>query len=125
MPEGKSSYQTTSINDLAKLLKFTPWTTLQDDGTCRVRYCVRGGVMYIDCYLAETGESNVYTTTAQIPSDLLPSNAEYYPLATQKGNNTAKIWLGAAGGEDGHIYFYNWSSGYCSGVVPVIPKSLE
>ena len=125
MPEGKSSYQTTSINDLAKLLKFTGWTTLQDDGACRVRYCVRGGVMYLDCFLAATGGSNTYTTTAQIPDILLPSNAAYYSLGTQNGNNTAKVWIGAAGGGDGHVYLYNWSSGYCSGVVPIIPKSLE
>ena len=121
-PNGVGSINT---SDLVKLIKFTPWITLQDDGACRVRYCVRGGVMYLDCYLAATGGSNVYTTTAQIPNDLLPSNAAYYSLGTQKGNNTAKIWLGAAGGGDGHVYIYNWSSGYCSGVVPVIPKSLE
>ena len=114
-----------SFEDLAKLIKFTPWITLQDDGACRVRYCVRGGVMYLDCFLAATGGSNTYTTTAQIPSDLLPSNAAYYSLGTQRDNNTAKIWLGAAGGGDGHVYIYNWSSGYCSGVIPIIPKSLE
>ena len=112
-------------DNLAKLIEFTPWTTLQDDGVCRVRYCVRGGVMYLDCFLAATGGSNTYITTTQIPSDLLPSNAAYYSLGTQTGNNTAKIWLGAAGGGDGHVYIYNWSSGYCSGVIPVIPKSLE
>ena len=114
-----------AFEDLAKLIKFTSWTTLQDDDACRVRYCVRGGVMYLDCLLNATGGSNVYTTTAQIPNDLLPSNAGYYPLGTQNGNNIAKIWVGAAGGGDGHIYFYNWSSGYCSGVIPIIPKSLE
>ncbi len=114
-----------AFEDLAKLIKFTGWTTLQDDGACRVRYCIRGGVMYLDCYLAATGGSNVYTTTTQIPDILLPSNAGYYPLATQKGNNTAKIWLGAAGGGDGHVYLYNYDSGYCSGIVPLIPKSLE
>ena len=114
-----------SYKNLVKMMKFIPWTTLQDDGACRVRYCVRGGVMYLDCFLAATGGSNVYTTMAQIPNDLLPSNAGYYSLGTQNGNNIAKIWVGAAGGGDGHIYFYNWSSGYCSGVVPVIPKSLE
>ena len=113
----------TKIDDLVKLLKFTPWTTLQDDGVCRVRYCVRGGVMYLDCFLA--GGYPTYTTPTQIPDNLLPSNAGYYPLATQKGNNTAKIWLGAAGGGDGHVYLYNYDSGYCSGVVPLIPKSLE
>lgn len=113
----------TSIDSLIKLLKFVPWTTLQDDGACRVRYCIRGGTLYLDCFL--TGGYPTYTTTAQIPSDLLPSNAAYYPLGTQTGNNTAKIWIGSANGNDGHIYFYNWSSGYCSGVIPIIPKSLE
>ena len=119
-PNGAVSIDT---DNLVKLLKFTPWITLQDDGACRVRYCVRGGMMYLDCFL--TGGYPTYTTTAQIPSDLLPSNAAYYPLGTQTGNHTAKIWLGAAGGGDGHVYFYNWSSGYCSGVIPIIPKSLE
>ena len=114
-----------SYKNLVKMMKFIPWTTLQDDGACRVRYCVRGGVMYLDCFLAATGGSNVYTTTTQIPDILLPSNAAYYSLGTQTGNNTAKIWLGAAGGGDGHVYIYNWSSGYCSGVIPIIPKSLE
>ena len=113
----------TKIDDLVKLLKFVPWTDLVNNSSVRVRYCVRGGVMYLDCFL--TGGYPTYTTTAQIPSDLLPSNAGYYPLATQKGNNTAKIWLGAAGGGDGHVYFYNYDSGYCSGVIPIIPKSLE
>ena len=123
MPEGKSSYQTTSINDLIKLLKFVPWTDLVNNSSVRVRYCVRGGVMYLDCFL--TGGYPTYTTTAQIPSDLLPSNAAYYSLGTQNSNNTAKIWIGSANGNDGHIYFYNYDSGYCSGVIPIIPKSLE
>lgn len=113
----------TKIDDLVKLMKFTPWTDLVNNSSVRVRYCVRGGVMYLDCFL--TGGYPTYTTTAQIPSDLLPSNAGYYPLATQNSNNTAKIWLGAAGGGDGHVYFYNYGSGYCSGVIPIIPKSLE
>lgn len=113
----------TKIDDLVKLMKFTPWTDLVNNSSVRVRYCVRGGVMYLDCFL--TGGYPTYTTTAQIPSDLLPSNAAYYSLGTQTGNNTAKIWLGAAGGGDGHVYFYNYNSGYCSGVVPIIPKSLE
>ena len=117
------SYQTTSINDLIKLLKFVPWTDLVNNSSVRVRYCVRGGVMYLDCFL--TGGYPTYTTTAQIPSDLLPSNAAYYSLGTQNSNNTAKIWIGAAGGGDGHVYIYNYDSGYCSGVVPIIPKSLE
>lgn len=109
--------------DLLKLMKYVSWTDLVNNSSVRVRYCVRGGVMYLDCFL--TGGYPTYTTTAQIPSDLLPSNAGYYPLATQKGNNTAKIWLGAAGGGDGHVYLYNYDSGYCSGVIPIIPKSLE
>lgn len=109
--------------DLIKLMKYVPWTDLVNNSSVRVRYCVRGGVMYLDCFL--TGGYPTYTTTAQIPSDLLPSNAAYYSLGTQNSNNTAKIWLGAAGGGDGHVYFYNYDSGYCSGVVPIIPKSLE
>lgn len=115
----------TKIDDLVKLLKFVPWTDLVNNSSVRVRYCIRGGVMYLDCFLAATGGSNTYTTTAQIPNDLLPSNAAYYSLGTQTDNNTAKIWLGAAGDGDGHVYIYNWSSGYCSGVIPIIPKSLE
>ena len=113
----------TKIDDLVKLLKFVPWTDLVNNSSVRVRYCVRGGVMYLDCFL--TDGYPTYTTTAQIPSDLLPSNAAYYSLGTQNSNNTAKIWLGAAGGGDGHVYFYNYDSGYCSGVIPIIPKSLE
>nr|DAT20744.1 MAG TPA: minor structural protein [Caudoviricetes sp.] len=113
----------TKIDDLVKLLKFVPWTDLVNNSSVRVRYCVRGGVMYLDCFL--TGGYPTYTTTAQIPSDLLPSKAAYYSLGTQNSNNTAKIWLGAAGGGDGHVYFYNYDSGYCSGVIPIIPKSLE
>lgn len=123
MPEGKSSYQTTSITDLIKLLKFTGWTTLQDDGVCRVRYCIRGGMMYLDCYLAAGYSTR--TTTAQMPDNLLPAIEGYYPLGTQTGNNTAKIWISAAGGGDGHIYFYNWSSGYATGIIPILPKSME
>lgn len=109
--------------DLIKLLKFVPWTDLVNNSSVRVRYCVRGGVMYLDCFL--TGGYPTYTTTAQIPSDLLPSKAAYYSLGTQSSNNIAKIWLGAAGGGDGHVYFYNYDIGYCSGVIPIIPKSLE
>ena len=118
--------ETIACSELIKLMKLShviPWRDLVNNAYVRVRYCVRGGVMYLDCFL--TGGYPTYTTTAQIPSDLLPSNAGYYPLATQKGNNTAKIWLGAAGGGDGHVYLYNYDSGYCSGIVPLIPKSLE
>ena len=110
-------------DNFAKLIEFTPWTTLQDDGVCRVRYCVRGGMMYLDCYLAAGYSTR--TTTKQMPNNLLPAIDGYYPLGTQTGNNTAKIWIGAAGGGDGHIYFYNWSSGYATGIIPILPKSLE
>ena len=123
MPEGKSSYQTTSINDLVKLLKFTGWTTLQDDGACCVRYCVRGGMLYLDCYLAAGYSAR--TTTAEMPKELLPAIEGYHSLGTQTGNNTAKIWIGSANGNDGHIYFYNWSSGYATGIIPILPKSME
>ena len=99
------------------------WTTLQDDGACRVRYCIRGGMMYLDCYLA-AGRST-YTTTQQIPNNLLPAIEGYYPLGTQRENNTAKIWVGSADGGDGHVYIYNWSSGYATGIIPLLPKSME
>lgn len=112
-----------AFEDLAKLIKFTSWTTLQDDSVCRVRYCIRGGMLYLDCYLAAGYSTR--TTTAQMPDNLLPAIEGYYPLGTQTGNNTAKIWIGASGGGDGHIYFYNWSSGYATGIIPILPKSLE
>ncbi len=112
-----------TFEQLIKLLKFTPWITLMDNGACRVRYCFRGGMAYLDCYLA-AGYST-YTTTAQLPDEVLPAINGYYPLGTQTANNTAKIWVGAVGGGDGHVYFYNWSSGYATGIIPILPKSLE
>ncbi len=118
--------ETIACSELIKLMKLShviPWRDLVNNAYVRVRYCVRGGVMYLDCWMA--GGYPTYTTPIEIPDNLLPSNAGYYPLATQKGNNTAKIWLGAAGGGDGHVYLYNYDSGYCSGIVPLIPKSLE
>lgn len=119
-PNGVVSIDT---DNLVKLLKFTPWITLQDDGVCRVRYSLRGGMMYLDVYLA-AGYST-YTTQKQLPDNLLPAIVGYYPLGTQKDNNTAKIWVGAAGGGDGHIYLYNWSSGYATGIIPLLPQSME
>ena len=119
-PNGVVSINT---DDLVKLMKFVPWTDLVNNQWVRVRYCVRSGFMYLDCWM--TGGYPTYTTPTQIPDNLLPAKAAYYPLATQQGNNTAKMWLGAAGGGDGHVYLYNYDRGYCSGVVPVIPKSLE
>ena len=121
--DNRAKEESINYTNLAKLLKFVPWTDLVNNSSVRVRYCVRGGVMYLDCFLA--GGYPTYTTTAQIPSDLLPSNAAYYSLGTQNSNNTAKVWLGAAGGGDGHVYFYNYDSGYCSGVISIIPKSME
>ena len=118
--------ETIACSELVKIMKLShviPWRDLVNDAYVRVRYCVRGGVMYLDCWMAAGYPT--YTTPTQIPDNLLPSNAGYYPLGTQTGNNTAKIWIGAAGGGDGHIYFYNYDSGYCSGIVPLIPKSLE
>nr|DAN61338.1 MAG TPA: hypothetical protein [Caudoviricetes sp.] len=119
-PNGAVSINT---DDLVKLMKFVPWTDLVNNQWVRVRYCVRSGFMYLDCWMA--GGYPTYTTPTQIPDNLLPAKAAYYPLATQQGNNTAKMWLGAEGGGDGHVYLYNYDSGYCSGVVPVIPKSME
>ena len=112
-----------SFEDLAKLIKFTSWTTLQDDGACRVRYCIRGGVMYLDCYLA-AGYSD-RTTTAEMPDNLLPAIEGYYPMGTETGDHTAKIWIGAAGGGNKHIYLYNNSSGYATGIIPILPKNME
>ena len=112
-----------TFEQLVKLLQFTPWVTLQDDGICRVRYCLRGGMMYLDCYLA-AGYAT-HTTTKQLPKELLPAIKGYYSLSTQTGNNTAKIWIGSANGNDGHIYFYNWSSGYATGIIPLLPQSME
>ena len=112
-----------TFNDLVKLLKFTPWITLQDDGICRIRYSIRGGMMYLDVYLA-AGYST-YTTQKQLPDNLLPAIVGYYPLGTQNGNNIAKIWVGAAGGGDGHIYVYNYDKGYATGIIPLLPKSME
>ena len=109
--------------DLLKLLKFVPWTTLQDDGACRVRYCVRGGMVYLDCYLAAGYSAR--TTTAEMPDNLLPAIEGYYPLGTQDGNNTAKVWVGSVDSNDGHIYLYNYSTGYATGVIPILPKSME
>ena len=112
-----------AFEDLAKLIKFTSWTTLQDDGVCRVRYCLRGGMMYLDCYLA-AGHST-YITTAQMPDNLLPAIEGYYSMGTETGDHTAKIWIGAAGGSNKRIYLYNNSSGYATGIIPILPKSLE
>lgn len=112
-----------TFNDLVKLLKFTPWITLQDDGVCRIRYALRGGMLYLDCYLAAGYDTR--TTTAQLPKNLLPAIEGYYPMGTQTDNNTAKIWVGSANGNDGHIYLYNWSSGYATGIIPLLPQSME
>ena len=113
----------TKLDDLIKLLKFTGWTTLQDDGACRVRYCIRGGVMYLDCYLAAGYSAR--TTTAEMPDNLLPAIEGYYPMGTETGDHTAKIWIGAAGGGNKRIYLYNNSTGYATGIIPILPKSLE
>ena len=119
-PNGAVSIDT---DNLVKLLKFTPWVTLQDDGICRIRYSIRGGMMYLDVYLA-AGYST-YTTQKQLPDNLLPAIVGYYPLGAQSGNNIAKIWVGAAGGGDGHIYVYNYDKGYATGIIPLLPKSME
>jgi hypothetical protein len=112
-----------NCTDLLKLLKFTPWTTLQDDGACRVRYCVRGGVMYLDCYLAAGYSARI--TTAEMPDNLLPAIEGYYSMGTETGDHTAKIWIGAAGGGNKRIYLYNNSTGYATGIIPILPKSME
>ena len=112
-----------TFEQLVKLLKFTPWITLEDNGTFRVRYCLRGGMMYLDCYIAAGYATR--TTTKQLPKELLPAVEGYHALGTQTGNNTAKIWVGSASGGDGHVYLYNWSSGYATGIIPLLPQSME
>lgn len=111
------------VDDLMKLLRFQPWKTLHNNGTCRVRYCLRGGFLYLDCYLA--AGTSTYTTPNELPKDLLPAIEGYYSMGTQSGNDAAKIWIGSATGGDGHIYLYNWSSGYATGLFTFIPKSFE
>lgn len=112
-----------TFEQLVKLLQFTPWVTLQDDGICRVRYALRGGMLYLDCYLAAGYATR--TTTAQLPKNLLPAINGYHPMGAQTGNNTAKVWVGSANGGDGHVYLYNWSSGYATGIIPLLPQSME
>lgn len=121
--DNRAKKESIDYTNLIKMMMFVPWTDLVNNQWVRVRYCVRGGMMYLECYMA--GGYPEYTTPTQIPDRLLPSYPNYYPLAVQKGNNTAKMWLGAAGGGDGHVYLYNSDGGYCSGVVPIIPKILE
>lgn len=121
--DNRAKKESIDYKNLIKMMMFVPWTDLVNNQWVRVRYCVRGGMMYLECYMA--GGYPEYMTPTQIPDRLLPSYPNYYPLAVQKGNNTAKIWVGAAGGGDGHVYIYNSDSGYCSGVVPIIPKILE
>ena len=121
--DNRAKKESIVYKDLIKMMMFVPWTDLVNNQWVRVRYCVRGGMMYLECYMV--GGYSEYMTTTQIPDRLLPSYPNYYPLAVQKGNNVAKIWVGAAGGGDGHVYLYNSDSGYCSGVVPIIPKILE
>lgn len=121
--DNRAKKESIDYTDLIKMMMFVPWTDLVNNQWVRVRYCVRGGMMHLECYMA--GGYHEYMTPTQIPDRLLPSYPNYYPLAVQKGNNTAKIWVGAAGGGDGHVYIYNSDSGYCSGVIPILPKSLE
>lgn len=121
--DNRAKKESIDYANLIKMMMFVPWTDLVNNQWIRVRYCVRGGMMYLECYMA--GGYPEYVTPTQIPDRLLPSYPNYYPLAVQKGNNTAKIWVGATGGGDGHVYIYNSDSGYCSGVVPIIPKILE
>lgn len=121
--DNRAKEESINYTNLVKLLKFTPWTTLQDDGACRVRYCIRGGMMYLDCYLAAGYSAR--TTTAEMPDNLLPAIEGYYPMGTETGDHTAKIWIGAAGGSNKHIYLYNNSTGYATGIIPILPKSME
>lgn len=118
-PNGVASINTA---DLVKVMRFKPYTTIIDDGKAKVSYWITAGTVFFDVYLK--GGYSSYSSTVQLPADILPKSSGYYPLATQSGNNTAKVWLGAYNGSDRRVYIYNYDAGYCSGSFPVAPSPL-
>lgn len=113
-----------SINtaDLVKIMRFKPYTTIIDDGKAKVSYWITAGTVFFDVYLK--GGYSTYSSSVQLPADILPKSSAYYPLATQSGNNTAKVWLDAYNGSDRRVYIYNYDVGYCTGSFPVAPSPL-
>lgn len=118
-PNGVASINTA---DLVKVMRFKPYTTIIDDGKAKISYWITAGTVFFDVYLK--GGYSTYSSSVQLPADILPKSSGYYPLATQSGNNTAKIWLDAYNGSDRRVYIYNYDSGYCSGSFPVAPSPL-
>lgn len=118
-PKGVGSINTA---DLVKVMRFKPYTTIIDDGKAKVSYWITSGTVFFDVYLK--GGYSTYSSSVQLPADILPKSSGYYPLATQSGNNTAKVWLDAYNGSDRRVYIYNYDVGYCSGSFPVAPSPL-
>lgn len=118
-PNGVASINTA---DLVKVMRFKPYITIIDDGKAKVSYWITAGTVFFDVYLK--GGYSSYSSTVQLPADILPKSSGYYPLATQSGNNTAKVWLDAYNGSDRRVYIYNYDAGYCSGSFPVAPSPL-
>lgn len=118
-PKGVGSI---NIADLVKVMRFKPYTTIIDDGKAKVSYWITAGTVFFDVYLK--GGYSTYSSSVQLPADILPKSSAYYPLAAQSGNNTAKVWLDAYNGSDRRVYIYNYDGGYCSGSFPVAPSPL-
>lgn len=118
-PKGVGSINTA---DLVKIMRFKPYTTIIDDGKAKVSYWITAGTVFFDVYLK--GGYSTYSSSVQLPADILPKVSHYYPLATQSGNNTAKVWLDAYNGSDRRVYIYNYDVGYCTGSFPVAPSPL-
>ena len=118
-PNGVASIST---DDLVKILRFKPYTTIIDDGKAKVSYWITSGTVFFDVYLK--GGYSTYTSSVQLPADILPKTSGYYPLATQSDNNAAKVWLDAYNGSDRRVYIYNYDVGYCNGSFPVAPSPL-
>lgn len=121
--DNRAKKESIDYTNLVKLLKFKPWTTLVDDGKARIKYCIRAGLVIFEFYLK--GGYSTYSSSTQVPADVLPAMIGYYPLACQDGNNTAKVWLDSSTGTDRHIYIYNYAQGYCFGTVTLVPDSLK
>lgn len=121
--DNRAKKESIDYTNLVKLLKFKPWTTLVDDGKARIKYCIRAGLVIFEFYLK--GGYSTYSSSTQVPADVLPAMSGYYPLACQNSNNTAKVWLDSSTGTDGHIYIYNYAQGYCFGTVTLVPDSLK
>lgn len=121
--DNRAKKESIDYTNLVKLLKFKPWTTLVDDGKARIKYCIRAGLVIFEFYLK--GGYSTYSSSTQVPADVLPAMSGYYPLACQDGNNTAKVWLDSSTGTDRHIYIYNYAQGYCFGTVTLVPDSLK